>query len=273
MNLQTVLDIAGRSHTGQVRSRNEDRIGDAPEIGVIVLADGMGGYRGGDIASRLAVETVLERLRASIPALAPGEIDAATGYVGESLAARQAIASANSLIYQAGKTEPQYQGMGTTLVLAIFYDNRITVAHVGDSRMYRLRNDRLEQITVDHTLRQEMISRGFFTPAEAHASLAKNLVTRAVGTEASVTVEIREDGALANDIYLLCSDGLTDMVNDHDIHRLLKIYGGDLDEAAGQLIALANEHGGRDNVSVVLARPKRPFPAKRPWRQKLLPWF
>jgi serine/threonine protein phosphatase PrpC len=273
MNLQNVLDIAGRSHAGRVRARNEDRIGHAPEIGVVILADGMGGYRAGDVASRIAVESVLEQLRLSVAGLAPGEIDPASGYARESLAVRQAIASANDLIYQTAKAEPRYQGMGTTLVMAIFYDDRITVAHVGDSRMYRLRDDRLEQITVDHTLRQEMISRGFFTPDEARAAVAGNLVTRAVGTDANVAVDIREDRALANDIYLLCSDGLTDMVDDRDIHRLLKTCGGELDEAAAQLIALANQNGGRDNVSVVLARPRKAFPAGPRWRHKLASWF
>jgi protein phosphatase len=214
MNLKGVLDVASRSDTGRVRSRNEDRLGHAQEIGAVVLADGMGGYHGGDIASTIAVRTILEDLRASIPRFAPGEVDAATGYARESLAVRQAVSNANRMIYQAAEAEPQYQGMGTTLVTAIFYDNRVTVAHVGDSRMYRFRGDRLEQITVDHTLRQEMVNRGFFTPAEARASLSKNLVTRALGTDPTVAIDIREFDAAPKDIYLLCSDGLSDMVDD-----------------------------------------------------------
>ena len=268
MNLKGTLDIAGRSNTGMVRSNNEDKIGEDQEIGLVVLADGMGGYKGGEVASRLAVNTILDELRAEIPKLTPGEIDEQTGYTKESLAARRSVVKANETIFSVSSTEPQYRGMGTTLVMGIFYDNQITVAHVGDSRMYRFRDGNLQQITVDHTLLQELVDRGFYTQEEANSSLNKNLVTRALGIEGSIAVDIKEDLAMPGDIYILCSDGLTDMVDDQEIHATVKAFKDNLDQLADRLIEIANENGGRDNVSVLLAKPNKEFPSKKDWKKK-----
>lgn len=268
MNLKGTLDIAGRSNTGMVRSNNEDKIGEDQEIGLVVLADGMGGYKGGEVASRLAVNTILDELRAEIPRLTPGEIDEQTGYTKESLAARRSVVKANETIFSVSSTEPQYRGMGTTLVMGIFYDNQITVAHVGDSRMYRFRDGNLQQITVDHTLLQELVDRGFYTQEEANSSLNKNLVTRALGIEGSIAVDIKEDLAMPGDIYILCSDGLTDMVDDQEIHATVKAFKDNLDQLADRLIEIANENGGRDNVSVLLAKPNKEFPSKKDWKKK-----
>lgn len=273
MNLKGMLDIAGRTHTGRVRGHNEDYIGEESEIGLVVLADGMGGYKGGEIASAIAVNTIMEELKNVIPALRPGEIDEQTGYSRESLAARQSIIRANETIYKTSQSQPQYQGMGTTVVLGIFYNNHVTIAHVGDSRMYRFRDDRLEQVTVDHTLLQELVDRGFCSQQEARESLNKNLVTRALGIENSVAVDIQEDLVLPGDIYLLCSDGLNDMVDDAVIREAAKAYGDNLDRLADKLISLANENGGKDNVSVLLARANYEFPNKKDWRQRLRDWF
>jgi len=268
MNLKGILDIAGRSNTGLVRSNNEDKIGEDQEIGLVVLADGMGGYKGGEVASRLAVNTILDDLRAEIPKISPGEIDEQTGYSKESLAARRSVVKANETIFSVSSTEPQYRGMGTTLVMGVFYDNQITVAHVGDSRMYRFRDGNLQQITVDHTLLQELVDRGFYTQEEASSSLNKNLVTRALGIEGSIAVDIKEDLAMPGDIYILCSDGLTDMVDDQEIHATVKTFKDNLDQLADRLIEIANENGGRDNVSVLLAKPNQEFPSKKDWKNK-----
>ena len=268
MNLKGILDIAGRSNTGLVRSNNEDKIGEDQEIGLVVLADGMGGYKGGEVASRLAVNTILDELRSEIPNLSPGEIDEQTGYTKESLAARRSVVKANEAIFSISSSEPQYRGMGTTLVMGIFYDNQITVAHVGDSRMYRFRDGKLQQITVDHTLLQELVDRGFYTQEEANSSLNKNLVTRALGIEGSIAVDIKEDLAMPGDIYILCSDGLTDMVDDQEIHATVKAFKDNLDQLADRLIEIANENGGRDNVSVLLAKPNQEFPSKKDWKKK-----
>jgi protein phosphatase len=152
--------------------------------------------------------------------------------------------------------------MGTTIVACLFYDNKVSIAHVGDSRAYRLRADKLEQITLDHSLLQELVDRGFYSHEEAQRSTNRNYVTRALGVEPTVEVEVHEHDVLPNDIYLLCSDGLPDMVEDDDIHLTISTFNASLDVVGQQLIDLANDHGGRDNVSVMLAQVKEAFPAK-----------
>jgi protein phosphatase len=162
--------------------------------------------------------------------------------------------------------------MGTTVVAAAFYDQRLTIAHVGDSRLYRLRESRLEQVTTDHSLLQELIDKGFYTPEEAKQSLNKNLVTRAMGIEMGVSPDVQEDVVKAGDVYLLCSDGLSDLVDDEEIHAILVDHEG-LEEAAQRLVQRANEKGGKDNISVILARTLTPFSAKRSWYSRVFDWF
>lgn len=268
------LTVAGRTHAGQVRKQNEDYIGYDVGLGAVVLADGMGGYRGGEIASAIAVNTILDHLRQALPSVRPGEIDPTTGVSRQALAAREAIIRANDTIYKTSRSQSQYHGMGTTVVLALFHGNRITIGHVGDSRIYRLRDNELDQVTIDHTLLQELVDRGFYTPGEAKTSLNKNLVTRALGIEPTVAVDIVEDVVFPDDIFLLCSDGLNDMVDDEDIRLVLRSYEDDLDKAADELINLANEAGGRDNVSAILAKvtgvPEQP---QKSWIRRLAGWF
>lgn len=269
MNLKGILSVAGRTHTGKVRTHNEDCINESLDIGLVVLADGMGGYKSGEIASEMAIETIVRELKLRIPKLTPGERDASTGYSHESIAVREAIIEANKAVYERGMNDPDCHGMGTTLVLGIFYDNQITIAHVGDSRMYRYRDNQLVQVTVDHTFLQELVDRGYYTQEEADASLNRNLVTRALGIQPTTAVDIREDMIKPGDVYLLCSDGLTDMVNDEQILEITSQSQSNLDKLAEGLIDIANENGGRDNISVLLARATRSFPAKIEWNQKL----
>ncbi|MBL8483864.1 MAG: serine/threonine-protein phosphatase, partial [Rhodocyclaceae bacterium] len=179
----------------------------------------------------------------------------------------------NSAIYQAAQSQPQYAGMGTTLVAAMFYDNTMTVAHIGDSRLYRLRGDDFRALTRDHSLLQEQIDSGMITPEEARRSLNKNLVTRALGVDPVVEPEIHDYEVLPGDIYLLCSDGLNDMVDDEEIALTLQALGANLELAANQLVQMANDNGGRDNVSVILVRVQREFPAARGWLARLLAWL
>ena len=259
MNLKGILSVAGRTHTGQVRSHNEDFLGENLDIGLVALADGMGGYKSGEVASEMAISTVLSELEARIPQLTPGELDPQTGYSNESLAVREAIITANEKIYQRGMEDPECRGMGTTLVLAILYNNQVTIAHVGDSRMYRFRDSKLEQVTVDHTFLQELVDRGYYTQEEADASLNRNLVTRALGIQPTTAVDIREDLVIPGDIYLLCSDGLTDMVDDQEISKIVSEFRDNLDKLAENLVECANVKGGRDNISVLLANPRKPF--------------
>lgn len=270
-DLATHLAIAASSDTGRKRSQNEDRVGSDPAHGIAVLADGMGGHKGGEIASAMAVETVLRELAAGLEA-GPGPEDA-EGFSGESALARRVVEQANTRILETAASQPQYEGMGTTLVVALFYDDQLTIAHVGDSRVYRLRGGRLEQLTRDHTLMQELVERGFYTPEEARASLNRNIVTRALGIEEEVQVDLQEDIALPGDLYLLCSDGLNDMVDDRTIGFTLSEFGDSLDEGARQLIEQANERGGNDNISVVLVKVLKPFPTRRSWFRRFVDWF
>ncbi|MFK7794350.1 MAG: Stp1/IreP family PP2C-type Ser/Thr phosphatase [Gammaproteobacteria bacterium] len=269
MNLKGILSVAGRTDTGKVRSHNEDFLGENLDIGLVALADGMGGYKSGEVASELAISTVLSELEERIPQLTPGELDQQTGYSNESLAVREAIISANEKIYQKGMNDPECRGMGTTLVMAVLYNNQVTIAHVGDSRMYRYRSSKLEQVTVDHTFLQELVDRGYYTQEEADASLNRNLVTRALGIQPTTAVDIREDMVIPGDIYLLCSDGLTDMVDDQEISNIVSEFRDNLDKIAENLVECANDKGGRDNISVLLAQPTKAFPEKKRWNTNL----
>jgi protein phosphatase len=262
MSLKGKLEIVGLTDVGSVRDHNEDSISNDEALGLAILADGMGGHLGGEMASAITVSTVLEQMQLALKKINCGETDNDTGYSMESLAVHNAVTLANSNVYKTSNENSQYRGMGTTVVVALFYDNRFTVAHVGDSRLYRLRDGALEQITRDHSLMQELIDRGFYTPEQARKSLNKNLVTRAIGIEENVQIDVQEDIAQVDDIYLLCSDGITDMIADDLIHATLMKCGHDLHKAAAELIREANAHGGKDNISAILIRPVKPFPAK-----------
>jgi len=264
MSLKDKIIITGLTDQGLVRDHNEDSIGSESNLGIVVLADGMGGHKGGEVASALAVDTILSSLSKALTEMETsetGETDDSTGYTLESMAIEQAIKDANNVIYKASRNNSQYEGMGTTVVVLVFYDNRFTVAHVGDSRLYRLRDEHMEQLTRDHTLLQELVDRGFYSKEEAQQSMNRNLVTRAVGVNETVEVDLLEDFAMTDDIYLLCSDGLTDMIDDGLIADILLNYRDNLDRVAKELIRQANAHGGKDNISALLARPIKPFPA------------
>ena len=273
MNLQNKITIQGLTDTGMVRSKNEDAIGFDSALGLVVLADGMGGHRGGEIASSMTVDTVINLLQQRLPEINSGEIDEASGFSRESICIKDAVVAANELVYKTAEANPEHKGMGTTIVVLQFYNNSFSLAHIGDSRCYRLRNDKLEQITKDHSLLQELIDRGFYTPEEARNSMNKNLVTRALGIDPIVMPDIQEDIVLKNDIYLLCSDGLTDLVEDEDIYLTIKQFSANLEEAAKQLITKANQNGGKDNISVMLCRIDDDFSSRQGWFKKIVAWF
>jgi len=271
-DLASRIAIAATTDTGRKRPHNEDNVGSDPQNGLAIVADGMGGHKGGATASELAVETTMRSVAAGLDSGAgPGED--ATGYTGESVLTREAVERANRVIHDTASRHPEYQGMGTTLVAALFYDDQLTLANVGDSRAYRLRNGHLEQLTRDHTLMQELIERGFYTPEEARKSLNRNVVTRALGIEPEVQVDIQEEVALPGDLYLLCSDGLNDMIDDETIRLTLNDVSDNLEKSANELIERANEQGGRDNISAVLIKVLRPFPTKRSWFRRFVDWF
>ena len=251
MNLKSNILLCGKTDAGLLRDHNEDSIGSNENIALAVLADGMGGHRGGEMASAMTVSTILESIT---------EKTIKNSTVRKLM--YNAIIHANKSVYDSSKTNPQYRGMGTTVVAIVFYDNHFTVAHVGDSRLYRLRNNQLEQITRDHSFVQEQIDLGLHTAEQARNSPHKNLITRAIGIDDDVQVDIQEDTAMQDDIYLLCSDGVNDMLEDEVIKKILIDNSCDLENASSEIIRLANESGGKDNISVLLAKPVKTFPAK-----------
>jgi protein phosphatase len=273
MSLKGKLRCVGVTDTGKVREHNEDTIAFDAEAGLLVLADGMGGYNAGEVASGIAVKTIMHLVRDALEREDLMHPDAATGLSRPAIILRDAIARANKIIYQTARTQPQCEGMGTTIVAAVFFDNRVAVAHVGDSRLYRLRGSSLDQVTLDHSLLQELVDRGFYSPEEAQRAANKNYVTRALGVEASVEVEVQEHPAQRGDVYVLCSDGLSDMVEDDDIGLTINTFGANLETVAKQLIQLGNDNGGKDNISVVLAQVLDSYPARRGIVDKMLGWF
>jgi len=273
MSLKDKINITGITDEGLVRDHNEDSIASNADLGLLVLADGMGGHKGGEVASAIAVDSIMQDLSQALSQITTGNTDENTGYSLESMLIEKAIKDANLKIYTAAQNNKNYEGMGTTVVVLLLYDNRITVAHVGDSRLYRMRDRILEQMTRDHTLLQELVDRGFYTKKEARESLNKNLVTRAVGVNPEVDVDLLEDIALAGDTYLLCSDGLTDMIDDNLIEDIQLNYRDNLNKMNKELIKQAKDHGGKDNVSVMLAQVLKEFPANSNWFSKILDIF
>jgi PPM family protein phosphatase len=262
MSLKGKLAHVECTDVGKVRDHNEDTIGAQPDIGLWVLADGMGGYNAGEVASGIAVKTILDMVTEACKREKRADIESSTGYMRQTIVLRDAIHRANKVINQTAQSQPQCEGMGTTLVASLFYDNRVSIAHVGDSRMYRLRGNRFEQITMDHSLLQELVDRGFYSQEEAQRSTNRNYVTRALGVEANVEVEVQEIEVQKGDYFLMCSDGLPDMVEDEDIHLTISTFANDVRTVGEQLIKLTNDNGGRDNVSVILVRVADAFPAQ-----------
>jgi protein phosphatase len=273
VSLRSRVQAVGLTDTGKVREHNEDSISWDGDIGLFVLADGMGGYNAGEVASGIAVKTIVNLVQEAFAGQELEGLDKTTGLHRPGIILRDAIARANKIIHQTSKSQSQCEGMGTTVVSALFHDNRVALAHVGDSRMYRLRKETFEQLTMDHSLLQELVDRGFYSPEEAQRATNKNYVTRALGVEPTVDVEVHEYPVEPGDWLVLCSDGLTDMVEDEDIHLTISTFGGNLDTVARQLVQLANDSGGRDNISVVLVQVAEPFPARRGILNRILAWF
>ena len=265
--LSDALEIVLRTDTGRVREHNEDAVFANPHLGFVVLADGMGGYNAGEVASSMATTRLASELESALAARAPHATDGPGGEAFAGQCLRDAVADANAAIFQAAQDEAGYAGMGTTLVAALFFDDRVAVAHVGDSRLYRLRDGTLSLLTHDHSLLQEQIDSGLLSAEEARHSLNRNLVTRALGVDPLVEVDLAEHLVLPDDLNLLCSDGLNDMVPDEEIALALQTLSGHLELAATQLVEMANDQGGRDNVSVILVKVRQAYPAPGTWWQ------
>jgi serine/threonine protein phosphatase PrpC len=246
------LEIAAKTDPGLLRNLNEDSIATVNDLGLLVLSDGMGGYQAGDVASSLATRIIVKGLTQELQGK-PASSDIAS-------VVENVVKTANKAIYLEGQHRAQQeknaqdQAMGSTLALLLFRDNWATMAHVGDSRIYRLREGRLELMTHDHSLLQEQIDLGILSAEAATTSHNRHLVTRGLGLQPDVEVAMDEHEALPGDIYLVCSDGLNDMVDNADIELVLNSLHANLPLAASQLVMIANDNGGEDNISVILAK-------------------
>ena len=236
------ISASGRSDRGCLRPHNEDSFLVAPEHGLFVVADGMGGHAAGEVASKIAVEAVLEVMSAG-----PAQ--------GESIPdqLRRAVTRSNENIAARIRERPDYRGMGTTLVVLCVRESNYWVAHVGDSRAYLVRGEAIKQLTTDHSFVNELVRLGMLSREQAARDPRRNVVTRALGSGSAVAPDIQDGVLESGDVLLLCSDGLNTMVEDERILQIVREGVSDLDEAAGALVDAANESGGEDNVTVVLA--------------------
>ena len=242
-----IYEFCIRTDPGLARENNEDSVALEEPTRLAILADGMGGYNAGEVASGMATTFIKSEL---------GRWLAQAGENANAREVRRAmeicVDNANRSIFNAANSNPQYTGMGTTLVLGVFQEGRLTIGHIGDSRCYRLRGPEFIQITRDHSLLQEQMDAGLITAEQAATSSNKNLVTRALGVEDAVQLEINEHKVQVGDLYLMCSDGLSDMMDDDAIAKILGAA-TPLEQKATELVNAANANGGRDNISVLVA--------------------
>lgn len=234
MNATGYITIGSLTDRGRNRLQNEDTILTDADTGIVILADGLGGHNAGEVASALAVNVVHEQILQGLQDTDGNRKDEITGVSGISRILERAVIRANSAIHAKAQMEIGYQGMGTTIVVCAFYNDLVTTAHVGDSRLYRKRGEDFTQLTEDH----------FTWP----------YLDRALGIEEVVLVDVMEETIRPGDVYLLCSDGLTDMVGDEDIGATLAEYDSDPERATLKLVQTANENGGKDNISVILVK-------------------
>lgn len=254
MDSRYTLQIANVSDVGYVRSHNEDSTVSDATLGILVLADGMGGHNAGEVASAVAIDNIYNDIASGLQNNGSADLEQQIEQDHCHNLLLRAIHDANLNIYNIGQENEQCLGMGTTVVVALMHNDKIHIAHVGDSRLYRIRGHDLKQITRDHSLAQELVDRGLFSEEEALKNVPRNLITRALGLDKKTQVDITEKQIATGDIYLLCSDGLTDMVKDEEIHLTLGKYSANLAHAANELVRIANGYGGNDNISVILVK-------------------
>lgn len=264
--MASTLEMAALTDVGRAREHNEDAHFVDPVLKLAVLCDGMGGYSSGEVASAIAIETVTRGIREhATPDRVLGKIDASSGLTHAAMFLREQILSANQIIYNRAHEDSRYAGMGTTVVANFFYENRVCIAHIGDSRCYRFRRDKLQQLTRDHSLLQDQIDFGLITQEEARHAQHKNLLTKALGIDPIVEPDINEYRTEVGDVYMLCSDGLCDPVGDDEVAAILSPPAVDLDDALKEMIALANARGGPDNITAVLVRVPEGFIDQGGW--------
>ena len=241
--------IGAMTDVGKVRALNEDNFSVVEDLGLFMVADGLGGQNAGEVASKMAVDNIQSHLNYKENPLV-GEYK--EEFSKDTNRMLSGISLTNSAIYEAGQRNSEQQGMGTTISSVFINGDVMSLAHVGDSRIYRIRGERLEQLTTDHSLVEEQLRRGLITEAEAAESKHKNVITRALGAEETIEIDADEEVLLDRDKILLCTDGLTDMVEDEEILRMILRNGNDPQKACEELVDVANGKGGIDNITVVL---------------------
>ncbi len=248
------IEAAAKTDIGRVRHNNEDAFALVPEINLWVVSDGMGGEAHGEVASAIAVETIVAACRhasSDLPPLNSGDSNAGTSERGSRLLSAAHLA--NREIFNSAAQNPDRHGMGATVVAAWLDENRLSLVNVGDSRAYLLHSGEIEQLTADHTLVAERVRRGIISPQQAETSTIQNVLIRALGVHAEVEPDIREFELNPDETLLLCTDGLTRLVNDSEIAKII-LAAPNAQSAADQLVTLANERGGQDNVTVIVVR-------------------
>lgn len=243
------LEFVCLSETGRVRSLNEDAVAVDAKFGIAVVADGIGGHRAGDVASHMATDIIIDRLRRRVI-----QSQANPGQRTPLQLVEKTVTEANLAIHTAAGKQAGCSNMGTTLALALFHDESAALVHVGDSRIYRLRNGKLELLTRDDSLLSDQVELGLIAAKEAGDSHNRHLVTQALGMGPTVPMHLRETELRSNDVYLLCSDGLSDLVEESDIELIIDSLKTNLALTAKHLVQLANDNGGYDNISVALVR-------------------
>lgn len=249
---------AVKSDVGRKRQGNQDSFCLAPDLGLFIVADGMGGHAAGEVASRLAVDTIREwtakYLNGADIALTGMPLHACSREANFLLSS---IRLANRIIYDAAQDRREHAGMGTTVVSALAGNDHVALAHVGDSRIYRIRGEEILQLSRDHSLVQQQVDQGLLSPREAYGSQYKHLITRALGLRQSVEVDLAEQPVLPSDLLLLCSDGLSDLLEDEEMLHIIREHASDLEKACQVLVDRANFKGGDDNITALLiqARP------------------
>lgn len=252
MSSRLRFEFYAKTDVGMVRPQNEDAIAVSEALQLAILADGMGGYNAGEVASSIATATIQEAVERHLqdnPYSHPEDQPAV-----RRLCLMQAVRQANSAIIEAARREPEYRGMGTTVVLAWFQQDCVSIAHVGDSRAYVIRGAEITQLTRDHSLVQEQIEAGLLQPEQVAFAMNRNVITRAVGVDHQLTVEIHEHPLQAENIFLLCSDGLSDRLSPAKMVNIINAANGDIEMACNVLIKAANAGGGQDNISVILVK-------------------
>ena len=242
-----MIKAYAKSDVGKVREMNQDYYyisNSLDEVQLYILADGMGGYNGGEIASKIAVETAKNYIENNFKEIEKDR-DSIIQLLGSSME------YANMVVYEKSQEKPELHGMGTTLEICLIYNNKVYIGHIGDSRIYRIRKEFIRKLTQDHSYVQKLVKEGKITKEQAEVHPQKNMLTRALGCNAFVEPDVMVKGFLKDDILVMCSDGLTNMVKTDIIYQEAS---KNIEQAPKELVRIANENGGKDNVTVVIIK-------------------